>query len=139
MTKGLLRVLIADDDEAIRNLNAMLVPNAFPEYEVRVDCVSDGIELYERAKKKEYDLGITDINMPYMTGPIAIRKLRAEGINFRTLVITGLTDDKNLRETDELGLSYLAKPYSPNAFMKALQSVWAKPSFTPIEGYDFMI
>jgi len=75
MTK---RAIIADDDLEMRDSLLKVLGMAFREEEVEViiDEVSNGRELVERARKINYDIILTDYDMPGGDGLTAIREIR---------------------------------------------------------------
>ena len=79
------RLLIADDDEMVRNL--ML--KALEDQNYDVEVVKNGIEALRRFEKTFYDLIITDYDMPEMNGLELIRKVRLKDPVIPILVITG--------------------------------------------------
>ena len=58
------RVLVAEDDEAIRNLITTILSEAG--YNVYEAC--DGLEAVDSLKKRRYDVLLTDYHMPKMDG-----------------------------------------------------------------------
>lgn len=58
------RVLVADDDQAIRQLVCTIVQREGLE----VDCAADGIEAVEFLKRKEYSVILLDLMMPRLDG-----------------------------------------------------------------------
>ncbi len=66
------RILVVDDSETTRQiLDTILRMNAFD-----VDLAKDGINAMELIKKRQYDMVITDDEMPRMTGEILIDNIR---------------------------------------------------------------
>jgi response regulator RpfG family c-di-GMP phosphodiesterase len=59
-----IRIFIIDDDNTFRELASMLLAEAGYEVETAVDAIEGGKALLTR----KYDLVISDINMPFMTG-----------------------------------------------------------------------
>ncbi|MDO9566314.1 MAG: response regulator [Candidatus Desulfaltia sp.] len=71
---GKKRILIADDEEAIRILLAM----ALKTYDYEVDIVKNGLEAINNIYKRSYDLIITDYMMPEMDGLELTKRIRSE-------------------------------------------------------------
>jgi len=59
-----IRILIIDDDDTFRELASMLLAEAGYAIETAVDAIEGGRALLTR----NFDLVISDINMPHMTG-----------------------------------------------------------------------
>ena len=61
------RVIIADDEEAVRNRLKMMVEK-FPDSFTVVGCFENGFDAIENSSQLEPDVLITDIRMPRMDG-----------------------------------------------------------------------
>jgi len=87
------RILLADDNRYLR----LLILNVLIEhYDVR--AVADGNALEEELKNNEFDLIVSDLNLPHKMGSAVLRsmdhlvvgKSRIEGLGVPTIVITGM-------------------------------------------------
>jgi CheY-like chemotaxis protein len=81
------RVMIVDDDAAIRMLVADAIQN---ELAVRVEPVRDGYEAIQRLGQDPPDLMLLDMIMPVVDGLAVLRWLRAHPVA-RPMTIVGLT------------------------------------------------
>src|SRR5581483_7231598 len=81
------RVLVVDDEEAIRDLVATTLTKA--DYDV--DVATDGPSAIERLRTGTYDLLITDLRMPGMDGLSLIREARRQSSEIPVIVITGFS------------------------------------------------
>ncbi len=70
-----LRVLIADDHEAMRRL----LVNILSAQCTVVSAVADGKSLVEAAVALAPDVIVSDVSMPQMSGPQSMKELRAKG------------------------------------------------------------
>ena len=70
-----IRVLVADDNQELRKHLTMLLQ---PEFEV-VGAVADGMSLIDAAIELHPDIIVSDISMPKLSGPQAMRELNAQG------------------------------------------------------------
>jgi CheY-like chemotaxis protein len=86
--KKLLRVLVADDQDDMRNCIVKILSE---EFEV-IGAVSDGYELINAAIFGQPDAIVSDIRMPRLNGTDAMRGLQAGGINIPFIF---LSSDKN--------------------------------------------
>jgi CheY-like chemotaxis protein len=68
------RILIADDEEAIRILLAV----ALKIYDYELDIVENGLEAINNIYKRSYDLIITDYMMPEMDGLELTKRIRSD-------------------------------------------------------------
>lgn len=83
-----MRILVADDDPAIRRF----VVRALEELGHAVESVSDGAELIRLAGVVKPDLILSDINMPQCDGITACCWLRKTLPKTRLLLMTGNSD-----------------------------------------------
>jgi len=105
-----LRVLVADDDPDLLSVVAAALIH------VGADVVraTTGIELLEGlAEQGPFDLLITDVSMPWMTGLQAAHTARAAGLDIPTIVMTGLTESQVRDRFEALGDNaiLLRKPF----------------------------
>jgi CheY-like chemotaxis protein len=104
------RVLVADDDPQL--LEA--VSEAFTQLDANVVRASSGEDLIEQlATAGPFDLVVTDISMPWMSGLQAIRSTRAAGLATSVIVMTALTDSRIPAQVKALGANavLLRKPF----------------------------
>ena len=106
-----VRVLVADDDalllESVCEVLTRLDANV-----VRADNGGDLIELLATAGP--FDLIVTDISMPWMSGLQAIRSVRAAGLATSVIVMTALSDPGIAAQVKSLGANaaFLRKPFA---------------------------
>ena len=93
---------VTDICEALSMLIKMKVPN------ISVDLASNGLEAIKLIKDKYYDLIITDLNMPILSGDEMILQLKKENINHgKIYIMSGYSENKNKQiEYDR----YFSKP-----------------------------
>jgi CheY-like chemotaxis protein len=104
------RVLVADDDPQL--LDA--VSDAFTKLDANVVRASSGADLIEQlATAGPFDLVVTDISMPWMSGLQAIRSTRAAGLSTSVIVMTALADPRIPAQVKALGAHaiLLRKPF----------------------------
>jgi excisionase family DNA binding protein len=102
------RILIVDDEAAIRDLLAKTL--ALAEYDV--DVAPDGRSALERLRTLPYDLLITDLRMPGVDGLTVIREGRRYRPDIPVIIITGFSTEASAIEAINLGVSgYLIKPF----------------------------
>jgi DNA-binding response OmpR family regulator len=102
------RVLLADDDpDLLETLSETLTCLG-----AEVIQASDGAQLIDQmADNGPFDLVVTDIAMPWMTGVSAMRAARLAGYGTPLIVMTALRDDTIPREVASLGATLLRKPF----------------------------
>lgn len=102
------RILVVDDEQAVRDLMATYLGTA--DYDV--ETVEDGPTALERLQAHEYDLLITDLKMPGMDGLSVIRETRRHNADLPIIIITAYSTEASAIEAINLGVSgYLTKPF----------------------------
>jgi excisionase family DNA binding protein len=102
------RVLVADDEESIRELLARTL--ALAEYDV--ETVGDARAALDRLRLADYDLLIADLRMPGMDGLLLIRDARRMHPTLPVIIITGYSSEASAIEAVNLGVvGYLVKPF----------------------------
>ena len=121
----MLHVLIADDDASIRGLLATILGTS----ECSVDVVSNGQEAIRAFADCEYDLVITDLEMPRVDGKGLTQSIRQHNTSVPVVVITGCADPDAMKvELKEVGVSkVISKPFQV-AEILALKSLLAERS-----------
>lgn len=104
-----LRLLVADDDQSIRQLVCTIVRREH----LDVDCVADGREAIESLHRNEYAVILLDLMMPRVDGFGVIEHLRAHPQSFKPVVIvmTAYADQKFKQVDPEIVAGLLRKPF----------------------------
>jgi DNA-binding response OmpR family regulator len=111
-------VVVADDDDIIRQLCA----RALPKMGYAVTVLADGLQAREHLSGHEADVLVTDIGMPGVGGMELIRWTRANRPGVRIIAITGLDTPELITACIELGACRcLAKPFTMEALGRAVQ------------------
>ena len=119
------RVLVADDDQEL--LDA--IDDALTRMGADVTRSRNGAELIENlADKGPFDLVVTDIAMPWMTGVQAIHAARTAGLGTAVIVMTGLRDDTIPARVEALGrnAALLHKPFALAEFESLVSKLLAQ-------------
>jgi CheY-like chemotaxis protein len=117
-TRG--KVLIVDDEPAIRNILARILSNKGLE----AQTVSSGKAALAMLNGKDYDLLVADLKMSGLSGIDLYRALKKKCPDMadRTVFITG---DTMTEETNDFlassGRPYLAKPFTPMEFLEIIE------------------
>jgi two-component system chemotaxis response regulator CheY len=105
-------ILIAEDDAHIALALKMIVRKAVAGAQVTV--VADGRQALEKLKQGNYDLLISDWNMPELTGMELLTELRADDkiAPLPFLMLTARTDLASVKEVLEAEQAdYISKPF----------------------------
>jgi DNA-binding NtrC family response regulator len=104
----LFRILIVDDNREIR----VILEEYLREEGYDAQGAGDGKEALEKHGETPFDLIITDLNMPGMTGIELIKELVREGSTTEFIIITGYASLDTAIEAVKAGaFDYIVKPF----------------------------
>ncbi len=114
------RILIADDDRAIReSLERLLGLEGH-----LVAAVPDGAAVLEAIGSSEVDLVVLDLMMPSVDGLTVCRLLRAEGNRVPILMLTARTETSDRVAGLDAGADdYLPKPFDPEELLARVRAL----------------
>jgi len=112
------RVLIVDDDPAVRALLATTLP---PErYEIAQ--AADGREALELARKRAPSLVLLDWRIPRLSGAEVLAELKRTLPAVPVIVLTAEIQSRHRHEARRLGADlFLTKPFSPLELLEAIE------------------
>ena len=116
-------ILVAEDEEAVRELAATFLTSAG----YNVLSANDGVEALEIAERygKTIHLLLTDVVMPRMRGPELARRLKEGRRKLKVLYVSGYLEfNKGNSEFVEEG-SFLQKPFSRDVLVRKVDEVLA--------------
>jgi len=117
-----IRVLIADDQRAVREGLAMLV-GLTDDIQV-VGTAANGVEAVALANELRPDVVLMDLRMPEMEGAEATRTIRTAQPDVNVLVLTTYADDDSLFPALQAGAhGYLTKDASAEEIERAIRAV----------------
>jgi nitrogen-specific signal transduction histidine kinase/CheY-like chemotaxis protein len=120
------RILLVEDDPRVRAATV----DALEDLDYQPVACASGAEAIELFENQEFDLVISDVIMPEMTGPELIRHLKSthDG-DFAVLFVTGYVGEG---ESDDLiGYELLRKPFTVSALSSAVAAALARPPSAP--------
>lgn len=112
------RALVADDSSTmrkiiLRSLQAVGVPEAVE--------AADGSEAVSLFKPGEFDLVLTDWNMPGKTGLEVVQEIRAKDPKVTIIMVTTEAEKSRVMQAIEAGVSdYLIKPFTADTLREKL-------------------
>jgi signal transduction histidine kinase/ActR/RegA family two-component response regulator len=120
------RILLVEDDPRVRSATV----DALEDLDYEPVACESGAEAIRLFQAQEFDLVITDVIMPEMTGPELIRYLKLNSPrDFAVLFVTGYVGEG---ETDDLrGHELLRKPFTVGALASAVSAALARASTAP--------
>jgi DNA-binding NarL/FixJ family response regulator len=119
---GVIRVLLADDQRAVREGLGTLL-GLLDGIEL-VGMAADGEEAVALARKHDPDVVLMDLRMPRVDGIEAIRRLRSCGERPRAIALTTFADDASVLGALRAGArGYLTKDAGAEEIRAAVQAV----------------
>ena len=120
------RILLVEDDPRVRTATV----GALEDLDYEPVACSSGAEAIELFERQEFDLVISDVIMPEMTGPELIRHLKASSTrDFAVLFVTGYVGE---RENEDLrSHELLRKPFTVGALASAVAAALSRTASEP--------
>ena len=121
------RVLVAEDDAAMRDLLLLVLQ----ERGYAVDCVSSGSQMIHVLSERHpdgslaqrFDLIVTDVRMPGVSGLDAVDRLRRAGSTTPVIAVTAFPHDATRNRAQRLEIRLLAKPFDLDALRDTVEEV----------------
>jgi DNA-binding response OmpR family regulator len=111
---------VVDDDGEIRRLNAQVLKKSG----YHVEAAEDGAVAWEALNTDNYDLMITDHNMPKVSGVELLKKLRAARMALPVIMATGsLPEEEFARYPWLQPAATLLKPYTTDELLGTVREV----------------
>ncbi|MCA9003302.1 MAG: response regulator transcription factor, partial [Planctomycetes bacterium] len=112
-------VLVVEDEKAL----ALGIEDALNVAGFQATVVHDGKLALDAIRKNAPDLIILDLMLPSMNGIDVLRKLRADGVRSRVLILTAMAGEDDLVRGLEAGADdYMKKPFSPRELVARVES-----------------
>lgn len=112
-------ILIVDDEEVIRDFLDEVLEDVFD-----VVNAADGQEAIDKLKDGDFDLVITDMKMPRVTGEQVVEFVKANKPNTKVIVISGYLGMYSASSTNDTSPdSLLAKPFSIKQLKEVVSTV----------------
>jgi EAL domain-containing protein (putative c-di-GMP-specific phosphodiesterase class I)/CheY-like chemotaxis protein len=111
-------ILLVDDDEPLARSLSRVLQGAG--YEVTI--AHDGAVAAKTVMRRAFDVIVSDIDLPGMTGVDLLRVVRAYDLDVPLILMTGTPSIDTATEAVSLGaLEYLRKPFSNVVLLKAVE------------------
>ena len=113
------RILVVDDDTGILQLGTEeLIRHGY-----QVDAAEDHTAGWKAIQTHSYDLLITDLDMPRLSGLKLVKKLRDARLALRIILTSGIMTPQELNRNPWFHLSgALLKPVSPDQLLQTVQA-----------------
>jgi len=125
-TRGPTRILVAEDDPALRRLIDMLLSSQG--YDVLT--VNDGADALAAVDNWPPDALVVDVMMPRISGLTVCRELRADSrfAEAPIILLTARVFDEDIQKVMELGgIEFMNKPFNPRQLVAVLERLVARP------------
>ena len=107
MSSEITNILVIEDEDQVRQS----YEDMFSFFGYEVESVPNGREGMSRITKKDYDIVVTDLNMPEMNGFEVLKYIKKKKPYIEVIVITGYATLENAIEAMKVGAyDYFAKP-----------------------------
>lgn len=112
MTGEQVRLLVVDDEEAVRNLLQRILEGAG----YQVTTAANSQEALYQVSLGEVEVVLLDIKMPGMSGVEVLRKIIADSPDTCVIMVTAVVDMETAIETMKLGAyDYITKPFDQDS------------------------
>jgi len=115
-------ILAVDDSASMRQMVSFTLKGAG----FQVTEAVDGQDALNKAKSQQFDLVITDVNMPIMDGITFIKNLRGEA-NYKFIPMLMLTTesaaDKKSEGKAAGATGWIVKPFNPDQLLNTVKKV----------------
>jgi CheY-like chemotaxis protein len=119
------RILLVEDDPRVRAATVDALEDL--DYQpIACESGADAIKLFDA---QPFDLVISDVIMPEMTGPELIRILKGKKPEIAVLFVTGYVGEGE--SEDLIGYELLRKPFTVGALASAVAAALARPVSEP--------
>ena len=109
------KVLVIDDEQIVLD-SVIKILSSGP---YAVDTTLSGQDGIRRVLKNDYDLVLTDVRMPDISGKLVLHEIKRLKPSLPVVIITGFSSIGSARETMKMGASdYLEKPFSPDELLR---------------------
>ena len=117
------RILVVDDERFIRNT----IKDILEHEKYIVDLAEDATQAFEKTKSKHYDLILTDIVMPGISGIVLLEKLKEDGFESPIMIMSAHGNIEIAVECIKKGaFDFLEKPLDLNRLLVSTRNALDK-------------
>ncbi|MCR4434453.1 MAG: response regulator [Clostridiales bacterium] len=115
---GKKKILVVDDSEMVRNFHSYIIKM----FGYQVGTAENGAVALEKLLAGDYQLLVTDINMPKMDGYELIRNVQEQGIHIPIIIVSTEEEYKPGCAGAELGSGiHMVKPTDPGKLVATIK------------------
>ena len=117
------RILVIDDETIVHeSCNRILTEEGYS-----IDSAYTGQEGFSKIEEGSYDLVITDMKMPGISGMEALKKIKDDNPDIGIIMVTGYSTAETAVEAMKLGaFDYLPKPFTPDELITVVSKALEK-------------
>ncbi|MFN8611103.1 MAG: response regulator [Vulcanimicrobiota bacterium] len=112
-------MLLAEDEVALRLLALKVLSNQG----YRVTCAENGEQAWEALQAQDFDLLVTDIQMPKMTGNELVKRVLDSRPDLPVLMMSGYNPEGQVPEE----VLFLSKPFTPQQLVEKVAALHTAP------------
>ena len=122
-SKNMFKVLIAEDEPPIMRMIKSTLESVDSDFKV-TECCINGKNAVEKLKNEDFDIVITDIKMPIMTGIELAGWIYQNKPDTKVIIVSGYSDFEYARKALEYKVfDYLLKPISKDKVSELTQRI----------------
>jgi two-component system response regulator AtoC len=117
----ILRTLVVDDEQELRESLKQILPASFPQVTFNFSEAVDGQDAIDKIKAQHYDLVLMDVKMPRVDGITALKAIKAHDPRTFVVIMTAHGNYADAVEaTKEGAFDYFQKPVQKESLFKAI-------------------
>jgi two-component system cell cycle sensor histidine kinase/response regulator CckA len=116
-------VLLVEDEDAVRELLVAVLERAGFE----VYPASTAEEALELERRRRFDVLLTDVLLPHVTGPELAREIRRRSPHMRVLFMSGYAGDTLDAAESGAPPAFIQKPFSSRALVERVRELLDQP------------
>ena len=115
-----ISILYIEDDKHLKEQNHELFQNLFK----LVDIADNGVDAIKLYETNDYELVITDINIPLLSGLNVIKQIKDKNPLQSILITSVFKEDELKKELEDLHtIHYLTKPLETKTLLKEIEVI----------------
>ena len=114
-----LRLLLVEDEASLRMLAVKVLSNRG----YQVTSAENGQQAWEALQSEDFDLLVTDVQMPKMTGNELVKKVLESKPQLPVLMMSGYNPEGQVPNT----VLFLSKPFTPHQLVEKVAALHLNP------------